>query len=114
MQTDKELVELAAKAAGICLHKNTTDSFGNWGCDTTCNDCGSDTYGFNWNPGKDDGDSQRLQDALKISMEWQGFEMGEWYAYKWASDEARCIGFSNTDLKRAILLVAAAIGKKMP
>ena len=39
MNLDRELLELAAKAAGICLHKNVQHSYSNAGCDTFCTDC---------------------------------------------------------------------------
>ncbi|MBK9497387.1 MAG: hypothetical protein IPO08_23275 [Xanthomonadales bacterium] len=64
--TDKELLELAANAAGICLHPDDQReySYGNWGCDTTCKVCGSDPSDARWNPLTDDGDALRL--AVKI------------------------------------------------
>lgn len=44
MKTDRELTELAAKAVGICMHPadKLNKSYGNWGCDTTCQVCGKD------------------------------------------------------------------------
>ena len=36
--TDREMLELAARAAGVCLHPpgKLHTSYGNWGSDTTC------------------------------------------------------------------------------
>lgn len=50
--TDHELLELAAKAAGVDLAMH-------W------------MYGTRWNPLIDDGDVARLEAACRINVEWQ-------------------------------------------
>ena len=68
--TDKELLELAAKAAGVCLHPASAlhHSYGNWGRDTTCTICGEEPSGATWNPLTDDGDALRLAVTLKLHL----------------------------------------------
>jgi len=55
--TDKELLELAAKAAGMRLNHAGQPTTGNY----------YDLADFNWNPLLDDGDALRL--AVKLGLE---------------------------------------------
>lgn len=59
--TDRELLELAAKAAGI-------ENLATKGDIIICND----EYGFSvvWNPLTDDGDAFRLAVRLRLGLEW--------------------------------------------
>lgn len=68
--TDRNLIELAAKAAGVCLHPvdQRHRSYGNWGCDTTCMVCRKDPSDMHWNPLKDDGDALRLAARLELDV----------------------------------------------
>lgn len=69
---DRELLELAAKAANVCLHPNVTHSYGNWGCDTTCTTCKKDPADARWYPLTDDGDEAKLEAILSLSVSWHG------------------------------------------
>lgn len=115
--TDREMLELAAKAAGykgryadgVIWYRNP---FG-------------DEVGFN--PAKDDGDSRRLQVALAIDLR---FGVSDNFGpYVHARTEVRHDGVTdfhecyllvnfypdaNAAARRAVLEVAAAIGKAMP
>lgn len=56
--TDRELLELAARAAGYVLGKHTQKD---WAV----------TYrGMEWNPLTDDGDNAQLRRALRIVVQW--------------------------------------------
>jgi hypothetical protein len=62
MENDRELLELAAKAAGIDLQF----------CADTGRPAVSDTHGGGsfWNPLTDDGDALRLAVKLRIELQW--------------------------------------------
>jgi hypothetical protein len=116
--TDCELLELAAKAAGICLHKNQTPSHGNWGTDYTCDDCGKDPYMVaSFAPLNNDGDALRLAVAVPAcividnDMGWCGVHLnGSRGKYdlleQFSNDKAAAT-------RRAIVRAAAEIGKVM-
>lgn len=108
MKTDRELLELAAKAAGI---------EGEW-CD--CEDHADgilldDMRCLVWNPLTDDGDRYRLARACNLIIDFDGGEV-RWYA----NGELNPRGFrwmpgGSVDLEaRAIVRAAAAIGEAMP
>ena len=100
--TDKELLELAAKAAGI--YKDSLD------CE------GYDPHGYvrpDWNPLTDDGDALRL--AVKLGF----MDSGVGFA-RVLSELQQMIFPANVDLdrpysatRRAIVRAAAAIGEQM-
>lgn len=111
MTTDRELLELAAKAAGIRLHV--------WGTPGNANfeDMDDGPYGRPWNPLTDDGDALRLAAKLKIDIEWQAtnpFPEPRVEAYQ-RNDEGTyfCAYEHEDDYRRAIVRAAAAIGKAM-
>ena len=100
--TDRELLELAAKAASVrILHWNAGEAYhekGGW------------PFPQKWNPLTDDGDAFRL--AVKLGMT-TGIEYGRKYAH--------CSGIKEpiTDnecasMRRAIVHAAAQIGNAMP
>lgn len=68
--TDKELLELAAKAAGITIDKspNNGGGFGNDGFSITGAAAIDWHNGVFWNPLNDDGDALRLAVKLSISI----------------------------------------------
>ena len=94
-QTDRELLELAAKAAGIDLSSGV-DEHG--------------AYEENWNPLTDDGDSLRL--AVKLNLEITIKDYGtaarQGDAGEWSSEKNRRDKEAAT--RRAIVRAAAAIG----
>jgi hypothetical protein len=95
--TDRELLELAAKAAGLRLFI--------WGAKNSENYCiknNDGTPGDRWNPLTDDNDALRL--ALKL-MEFEPYK-SRGYLPTITSDVAAT--------RRAITRAAAAIGKAMP
>ena len=105
MLTDKELLELAAKAAGI------TD--GHWLGD--CFWVGAYDGGYEWKPLADDGDALRL--AVKLRMCLDTFDVDEeehTVAWKTLSNECR----ENHDgdpyyaTRRAIVCAAAEIARQ--
>lgn len=131
--TDRELLELAAKAAGYkkyYSHYLGRDSFVTYEeayyCDVKkCQVVGEKT--MNWNPLTDDGDSRRLQVALAIDLRFGVSDLYGPYAH--ARTEVRrgdsidfheiCLPMgllpdANATARRGVLEVAAAIGKAMP
>lgn len=101
---DRELLEMAAKAAGISYDEPECD----------CGDC----WKFFWNPLRDDGDALRL--AVKLCLDVNQYrESGDKSACLFASGIShRCIEHSGDDpyaaTRRAIVRAAAEIGKAMP
>lgn len=111
MSTDRELLELAAKAAGVT---------GEW-CD--CQDCGHggvltpDDNGKQWNPLADDGDALRL--AVKLRLEIQRSRDGA-RVYAGPSNDAPYVESITPGAdefvatRRAIVRAAAELGEAMP
>jgi hypothetical protein len=106
--TDRELLELAAKAAGIDL-----DGWSEYG------------YGFDtvqnpmswWNPLTDDGDALRL--AVKLEMSFVSGGHGFKGKTIWVRcGMTECTEYQNEDpyaaTRRAVVRCAAEIGKGMP
>lgn len=116
--TDRELLTLAAKAAGICLHPadKLKHSYGNWGCDTTCTVCKEDPSSARWNPLKDDGDALRL--AVKLRMRISISEADAMAtAYIEGAPQGYAVDFGDDPdaaTRMAIVDAAAAAGKSMP
>lgn len=63
MNTDRELLELAAKAAGISYHSYVDDLINGTGINTGEVDIPL------WNPLEDDGDALRLAGKLRLSID---------------------------------------------
>ena len=112
METDRELLELAAKAAGIKLHVWGTKGAENFA------DMDAAPFGKLWNPLTDDGDALRLAVKLHIQVMPQNdgrycacrnFSMREGYLI-----DAEETGDPYTATRRAIVRAAAEIGKAMP
>ena len=104
MTTDRELLELAANAAGYEYAKHGGYIV-------------VDGIPGNWNPLTDDGDALRLAAKLKIDIEWQAtnpFPEPRVEAYQ-RNDEGAyfCADEHEDDYRRAIVRAAAAIGKAM-
>lgn len=109
MQTDRELLELAAKAARyrICHFVSDTKAF-----------VSDDATGerFYWAPKDDDGDSLRL--AVRLDIELQQFKtifIVKWAKagnpYEWLSEILNPDPYAAA--RRAIFRAAAAIGEKL-
>ena len=98
---DKEMLELAAKSAGV--HAGFINEYG--GGKTFC-----------WNPLKDDGDAARLATDLQLSILW-------FTTLQYVMVERRGVGENigwideagrGGALRRAITVVAAKIGTSLP
>ena len=112
--TDREMLEMAARAAEVCLHPPSKlhTSYGNWGCDTTCTVCGNDPSAACWNPLADDGDALRL--AAKLLFE---IDMGRGCIGIRHATGIKVLEAFNHDpyaaTRRAIVRAAAEIGRQM-
>jgi len=108
--TDKELLELAAKAAGIngdFVEKVTDwDSQHRGGSALQIGSCSAQT----WNPLTDDGDALRLAVKLKINIQFSG---GLYSVSKRAVFDVCCEFEGEDTIRRAITFEAAQIGEAM-
>ena len=109
MKTDRELLELAAKAAGLRI----SIMLSNDGL-MVCSAVGKSPH--KWNPLTDDGDALRLANALDMSIEISGHEEST-YCYagnvprayaveRWKSDKS-------LTTRRVIVRAAAALGETL-
>lgn len=102
-KTEKELLELAAKAAGYPIHSDA------WACGP--GGAAPKLYmgngGLEWNPLKDDGDALRL--AVKLCM----LDENPTFQYYLANEQCR-FDSQLAATRRAIVLTAAGIGGLMP
>jgi hypothetical protein len=123
-QTDRELLELAAKAAGV-EWKAHTDSIGGAPALRVV-----DAPLGMWSPLTDDGDALRLAVALDIAIRhddpsavmagWSGEQdgaptvdgRGPWYWKEWIRDHGNDLGACYAATRRAIVRAAAATGQK--
>ena len=96
--TDRELLELAAKAAGIYL---------------TIEWLGHEKYKPDWNPLTDDGDALRLAVKLEIRIDWGAFDVValEFNTDAVAREAKSADPYAAT--RRAIVRAAAEIGRNM-
>jgi len=105
---DKQMLELAAKAAGINFHH--VDDAGVWWSNGHM-----DARVRKWNPLEDDGDALRLAAALHISViqdeaqrtatSYETYTFSVSVTEAWGSD-------ARSATRRAIVRAAAAIGEK--
>lgn len=102
---DRELLELAAKAAGVLAERTPLGFY-------LQEDCRM------WNPLTDDGDALRLAVALKIQITPQTYRDCEVTAYRSGfceANEKSTTGYGiEKATRRAIVRAAAEIGKAMP
>jgi len=118
-ETDRELLELAAKAAGYAFKWESV--FGSFieEVEPTIFDEGG--FGQFWNPLTDDGDALRLIVACKLDL-YQGFgdspEVWVGYHLLGIARQKHCCEEIGSDAaattRRAIVHAAAEIGKAMP
>ena len=102
--TDKELLELAAKAAGYTWK---------WNADSLVIE---DEAWHEWNPLTDDGDALRLSVKLKIAVTYpeDDFYVRVWYGGMETGPIFEAFGGDrNAATRRAITRAAAEIGKTM-
>lgn len=108
VSADRELLEFAAKAAGIRL--NISDGAGDerylWITDAVT--------GKNWDPLTDDGDALRLAVKLRLEFEWwkNGVSVNRTDSQQMPIEHVGDDPYAAT--RRAIVRAAAEIGKAMP
>jgi len=118
--TDRELLELAAKAAGLRLTWGEKYKVGNDEVDCTdlpyaLGDSPDEAPSY-WNPLADDGDSFRLAVKLRVDVCWNDNE-GPWEVNAWprkgmgAGEDGEPDPYAAT--RRAIVRATASIGKDM-
>lgn len=119
MHDDRELLELAAKAAGIGAHPMNSDRF--------ASDCKKETYrdmgcSFEipafWNPLTDDGDALRLAVKMGLTIDCDGRGITARKSFGGAqivlSAESEYVPPDvNARMRRCIVRAAAAIGEAM-
>ena len=100
MKTDRELLELAARAAGIAVEWKEWGRF-DWrdGLPTVLD--------VVWNPLTDDGDALRLAAKLKIDLEWDHDDETVEAYIREGEGHFYCPCFNAADYRRAIVAVAA-------
>jgi hypothetical protein len=108
--SDRELLELAAKAAGIRINY--------WVYDNDDDSPSVLESGGIWNPLTDDGDALRLAVKLGIAVQCHLHD-GEGYALAGAGQIPNAVDIRPNDdpaaaTRRAIVLAAAEIGRNMP
>lgn len=110
--TDKELLELAAKAAKIPYTKPTEDYDGSLGLAVGSNPMRTMT----WNPLTDDGDALRLAVKLEIAIYPTDYEKKPSAQAYWPNSPGASAPHNNDPYaatRRAIVKAAAEIGKEM-
>lgn len=112
MDTDRELLELAAKAAGISFDEEEKSKFGLWvlyGIEP------SEYTRRRWNPLVNDGDALRLAVKLGIGLEFAGVFAVAYAGSRHAPQfTERFNGYPDAATRRAIVRAAAEIGRDMP
>ena len=118
MRTDRELLELAAKAAGYVIrwYEDSLAYGPTFGIEVEPgNPCGFEP----WNPLTDDGDALRL--AVKVGLliiveRRQEVSIVKWYADGQVAEYWHWNGSQGADsaTRRAIVRAAAEIGRAMP
>ena len=117
--TDRELSELAAKAAGLTIDTHYVDG----GASAWEGERHNSDWIPNWNPLTDDGDALRLAVKLGINIQClraEGYDKTtavqcqvKGYIVNVGIDEG-CNGDSDAAARHAIVWAAAEIGKAMP
>lgn len=110
--TDRELLELAAKAAKLTLEQGAGTPPEK--CLGACWD--GDTWDY-WNPLDDDGDAFRLAVALRLMIAWDRWNDNDYVCIRHRDlDEEIGIQIDqdpNKTIRRAIVRAAALIGRAM-
>ncbi len=114
MSTDRELLELAAKAAGIRIDKSPSNGGGNGndGFDVMGNVVLDWRNGITWNPLADDGDALRLAVSMNMGISIDDVQVTA------ASELGMPVKERDKDTakatRRAIVRAAAEIGRSIP
>ena len=112
--SDRELLELAAKAAGLSVIPYTWNKGTGWDHDGfTLAGCG----GEEWNPLEDDGDALRLAVALGLRLKLPKYKGFGTSAEPQTGSTAGCTAFRNDPMEQtreAIVRAAAEIGRAAP
>lgn len=112
--TDRELLELAAKAAGLKIIKwGKSDYYSHRDGEVAyvCATGQNDPWGDEWQPLNDDGDALRLAVKLFLTVEVEdGFSEA---ISEWSSNIEAHNGDSCAATRRAIVKAAAKIGRAM-
>jgi hypothetical protein len=113
--TDRELLELAAKAAGLEFDPTVQNQFGLL---VVAEDASCQSDQKLWNPLTDDGDALRLAVKLEIAVEYRR-DVSAAFAYNCMRNARSLeVGQNNKNLdpyaatRRAIVRAAAEIGKE--
>lgn len=96
---DREMLELAAKAAGYTLAWSSVEGIPPRKADDM----------ETWNPLTDDGDRYRLARKLGLRIDFEAKEI-----LVWVGESLHFIDFEDGDDARAVLRAAAEIGRAMP
>ena len=108
MTTEREQLELAAKACGYVIERWMNDS-------SATAICGMDKNGIKvWEPLHDDGDCARMEAALGIDVEWEIFTREVWSSCGNVEIMERFKdydGDKNAARRAASVAVAAEIGR---
>lgn len=110
---DRELLELAAKAAGIAILRSRLDN-------PICADMllverTDDGHAIGWNPLTDDGDALRLAAKLRLNIHYGHAGEGPIHCGQYSADGVEEWGTDAPEnTRRAIVRAAAAIGEAMP
>lgn len=107
---DRELLELAAKAAGIEVWPGAGFQAHIQFTRPAKVDPGGKVTGVEWNPLDEDGDNRRLQVRLRLGL--VPLEGGGWDCYSYTDAGEKMLA-TDQDPNRAVVLAAAAIGKEM-
>lgn len=109
--TEREMLELAAKAAGHTVKGQREDADGNF--THLLVNSGHGTRTFAWNPRQDDGDALRLAVKLRLHIEHYDDGVHVWVIYGDAQEFREHV-LAAEATRRAIVRAAAEIGKAMP
>lgn len=114
MSTDRELLELAAKAAGIRIDKSSSNGggHGNDGFDVMGNVVLDWRNGITWNPLADDGDALRL--AVSMNMGISIYDVQVTAASVFGVPVKEHDKDTAKATRRAIVRAAAEIGRAIP
>lgn len=110
--TDRELIALAAKAAGATHYGGCDDCSPpglKFHADLVLHYEGAGQFGYVWNPLTDDGDAFRLAVQLGMTIQHEA-SLGAWFVGAVVGGEFKWLS-RNTSTRRAITRAAAEIGR---